>query len=75
LNTANPVIGTTIAAWDDELVEAPRPVRHPLRPARRRPIDTVDPDSPGYTLRDLITDAVGVLNRWHDGDISCQSRL
>ena len=57
------LIGTTVATWDDELVQllAGRfVVRYDLRDAGRS--TTVDPDSPGYTLRDLVTDAVGVLD-------------
>jgi hypothetical protein len=52
------LIGTTVAAWDDELVERLTGrfvVRYDLRDAGRS--TTVDPDSPGYTLRDLVTDA------------------
>ena len=57
------LIGTTVAAWDDELVE-----RSPTgsssattcgTPADRPPST---PTRPGYTLRDLVTDAVGVLD-------------
>jgi pimeloyl-ACP methyl ester carboxylesterase len=57
------LIGTTVAAWDDELVERLTGrfvIRYDLRDAGRS--TTVDPDSPGYTLRDLVTDAVGVLD-------------
>jgi pimeloyl-ACP methyl ester carboxylesterase len=57
------LIGTTVAAWDDELVErltGRYVIRFDLRDAGRS--TTVDPDSPGYTLRDLVTDAVGVLD-------------
>jgi len=35
-------------------------VRYDLRDTGRS--TTVDPDLPGYTLRDLVTDAVGVLD-------------
>jgi pimeloyl-ACP methyl ester carboxylesterase len=62
-DTALLLIGTTVAAWDDELVEllADRfVIRYDLRDAGRS--TTVDPDSPGYTLRHLVTDAVGVLD-------------
>lgn len=57
------LIGTTVAAWDDELVARLTGrfvVRYDPRDAGRS--TTVDPDSPGYTLRDLVTDAVGVLD-------------
>src|SRR5918998_463453 len=57
------LIGTTVAAWDDELVQRLTGrfvIRYDLRDAGRS--TTVDPDSPGYTLRDLVTDAVGVLD-------------
>jgi pimeloyl-ACP methyl ester carboxylesterase len=57
------LIGTTIATWDDEFVErlAGRLViRYDLRDAGRS--TAVTPDSPGYTLRDLVADAVGVLD-------------
>ncbi|MBW0091111.1 alpha/beta fold hydrolase [Pseudonocardia oceani] len=57
------LIGTTVAAWDDELVDRLTDryvIRYDPRDAGRS--TTVDPDSPGYTLRDLVTDAVGVLD-------------
>src|ERR1700727_2586316 len=57
------LIGTTIATWDDEFIErlAGRfVIRYDRRDTGRS--TTVDPDSPGYTLRDLVTDAVGVLD-------------
>ena len=57
------LIGTTVATWDDELVERLTGrfvIRYDLRDTGRS--TTVDPDSPGYTLRDLVTDAVGVLD-------------
>jgi pimeloyl-ACP methyl ester carboxylesterase len=57
------LIGTTVATWDDELVERLTHrfvIRYDLRDTGRS--TTVDPDSPGYTLRDLVTDAVGVLD-------------
>lgn len=57
------LIGTTVAAWDDQLVERLTDrfvIRYDLRDAGRS--TTADPDSPGYTLRDLVTDAVGVLD-------------
>ena len=63
-DTALLLIGTTVAAWDDELVERLTGrfvIRYDLRDAGRS--TTVDPDSPGYTLRDLVADAVGVLDR------------
>ena len=55
------LIGTTVATWDDELVERLTGrfvIRYDLRDTGRS--TTVNPDSPGYTLRDLVTDAVGV---------------
>lgn len=57
------LIGTTVATWDDEFVErltGRYVIRYDLRDAGRSTV--VDPDSPGYTLRDLVTDAVGVLD-------------
>lgn len=57
------LIGTTVASWDDDFVArlAGRfVVRYDQRDTGRS--TTVDPDSPGYTLRDLVTDAVGVLD-------------
>lgn len=57
------LIGTTVATWDDEFVDrlAGRYViRYDLRDTGRS--TTVDPDSPGYSLRDLVSDAVGVLD-------------
>jgi pimeloyl-ACP methyl ester carboxylesterase len=57
------LIGTTAAAWDDEFVERLTGrfvIRYDQRDAGRS--TTVDPDSPRYTLRDLVTDAVGVLD-------------
>jgi len=57
------LIGTTVATWDDAFVErlAGRfVIRYDLRDSGRS--TTVDPDSPGYTLRDLVADAVGVLD-------------
>ena len=62
-DTALLLIGTTVAAWDDEFVERLTGrfvIRYDLRDAGRS--TTVDPDLPGYTLRDLVTDAVGVLD-------------
>src|SRR5947207_15848263 len=56
------LIGTTVATWDDEFVERLTGrfvIRYDLRDTGRS--TTVDPDSPGYTLRDLVPDAVGVL--------------
>src|ERR1035441_2222010 len=57
------LIGATVATWDDALVERLTGrfvIRYDLRDTGRAP--PVDPDSPGYTLRDLVTDAVGVLD-------------
>jgi len=57
------LIGTTVASWDDEFVQrlgGRFVIRYDLRDAGRS--TTVDPDSPGYTLRDLVTDAVAVLD-------------
>jgi pimeloyl-ACP methyl ester carboxylesterase len=57
------LIGTTVATWDDELVErliGRFVIRYDLRDTGRS--TTIDPDAPGYTLRDLVTDAVGVLD-------------
>jgi len=57
------LIGTTVATWDDEFVQrlgGRFVIRYDLRDAGRS--TTIDPDSPGYTLRDLVTDAVGVLD-------------
>lgn len=57
------LIGTTVAAWDDELVARLTGrfvIRYDQRDAGRS--TTVDPDAPVYTLRDLVTDAVGVLD-------------
>ncbi|MEQ3553001.1 alpha/beta fold hydrolase [Pseudonocardia nematodicida] len=57
------LIGTTVATWDDEFVERLSGrfvIRYDLRDAGRS--TTGDPGSPGYTLRDLVTDAVGVLD-------------
>ncbi len=57
------LIGTTVATWDDEFVgrlTGRFVVRYDLRDAGRS--TTVDPDAPGYTLRDLVADAVAVLD-------------
>jgi pimeloyl-ACP methyl ester carboxylesterase len=57
------LIGTTVAAWDDAFVDrltGRHVIRYDLRDAGRS--TTVDPDAPGYTLRDLVADAVGVLD-------------
>ncbi|WP_125777395.1 alpha/beta fold hydrolase [Antribacter gilvus] len=57
------LIGTTVASWDDTFVERLTGrfvIRYDLRDAGRS--TTVDPDSPGYSLRDLVTDAAGVLD-------------
>lgn len=64
--TAPPVllIGNTLLTWPDELCERlartlRRVVRYDLRDTGRS--TTVDPDAPGYTLRDLVADAAGLL--------------
>lgn len=57
------LIGTTVATWDDEFVDRLTGrflIRYDLRDTGRS--TTVDPDAPGYTLRDLVADAVGVLD-------------
>jgi pimeloyl-ACP methyl ester carboxylesterase len=57
------LIGTTVATWDDAFVDrltGRYVIRYDLRDAGRS--TTVDPDAPGYTLRDLVADAVGVLD-------------
>jgi pimeloyl-ACP methyl ester carboxylesterase len=57
------LVGTTVTTWDAELVDqlAGRfVIRYDLRDTGRS--TTVDADQPGYTLRDLVTDAVGVLD-------------
>jgi pimeloyl-ACP methyl ester carboxylesterase len=57
------LIGTTTATWDDAFIErltGRYVIRYDLRDAGRSA--TVDPDAPGYTLRDLVSDAVGVLD-------------
>jgi pimeloyl-ACP methyl ester carboxylesterase len=57
------LIGTTVAAWDDAFVQRLTGrfvIRYDLRDAGRS--TTVDPDAPAYTLRDLVTDAVAVLD-------------
>jgi pimeloyl-ACP methyl ester carboxylesterase len=58
------LIGNSMLTWPDELcvrlAETPRQViRYDLRDTGRS--TTVDPDAPGYTLRDLVTDAAGLL--------------
>lgn len=57
------LIGTTVATWADEFVELLSDcfvIRYDLRDVGRS--TTVDPDAPGYTLRDLAADAVGILD-------------
>src|SRR5262249_43806533 len=57
------LIGTTVATWDDEFVERLTGrfvIRYVLRDTARWP--SVAPVPPGYTLRDLVPDAVGVLD-------------
>jgi pimeloyl-ACP methyl ester carboxylesterase len=57
------LIGATVATWDDGFVERLTGrfvIRYDQRDTGRS--TTVDPDSPGYALRDLVTDAVGVLD-------------
>ncbi|WP_232665678.1 alpha/beta fold hydrolase [Pseudonocardia sp. TRM90224] len=59
------LIGTTILSWPHALAArladgGRRVVRYDLRDTGRS--TTVDPDAPGYTLRDLVADAVGVLD-------------
>lgn len=57
------LIGTTVTAWDDAFVERLTGrfvIRYDLRDAGRS--TTIDPDSPGYTLRHLVADAAGVLD-------------
>ncbi|MEJ3651642.1 alpha/beta hydrolase [Actinomycetes bacterium KLBMP 9759] len=59
------LIGTTILSWPHALAArladgGRRVVRYDLRDTGRS--STVDPDAPGYTLRDLVADAVGVLD-------------
>jgi pimeloyl-ACP methyl ester carboxylesterase len=58
------LIGNSMLTWPDELcerlAETPRQViRYDLRDTGRS--TTVDPDAPGYTLRDLVADAAGLL--------------
>ncbi|MFC5750105.1 alpha/beta fold hydrolase [Actinomadura rugatobispora] len=58
------LVGGSMLSWPDELCErlaaAPRHViRYDLRDTGRS--TTVDPDKPGYTLRDLVADAAGLL--------------
>ncbi|WP_051712602.1 alpha/beta fold hydrolase [Spirillospora albida] len=64
--TAPPVllIGNTVLTWPDELCERlartpRRVVRYDLRDTGRS--TTVNPDAPGYTLRDLVADTAGLL--------------
>ncbi|WP_225993842.1 alpha/beta fold hydrolase [Actinomadura rudentiformis] len=64
--TAPPVllIGNTLLTWPDELCERlartpRRVVRYDLRDTGRS--TTIDPGTPGYTLRDLVADAAGLL--------------
>ncbi|MFI0373050.1 alpha/beta fold hydrolase [Actinomadura sp. 1N219] len=62
------LIGNTMLTWPDDLcgrVAALRRfvVRYDLRDTGRS--TTADPEAPGYTLRDLVADAAGVLDA-HD---------
>ncbi|MFD0903404.1 alpha/beta fold hydrolase [Actinomadura sediminis] len=59
------LIGGTMLTWPDDLcgrLAASRRfvVRYDLRDVGRS--TTVDPDAPGYTLRDLVTDAAALLD-------------
>ncbi|GGV13357.1 hypothetical protein GCM10010182_37400 [Actinomadura cremea] len=59
------LIGATMLTWPDafcERLSAPGRfvVRYDLRDVGRS--TTVDPDAPGYTLRDLVTDAAALLD-------------
>lgn len=57
------LIGTTAATWPDAFVDrlpGRLVIRYDQRDAGRS--TTVDPDRPGYTLRDLVADAAGVLD-------------
>ncbi|RFS87577.1 alpha/beta hydrolase [Actinomadura spongiicola] len=58
------LIGNTLLTWPDEVCERltrrpRRVVRYDLRDTGRSTV--VDPDNPGYTLRDLVTDAAELL--------------
>src|SRR3954454_899337 len=56
------LIGVTMLSWPDELCAALAGryvVRYDLRDAGKSTF--VDPDTPGYDLRDLVTDASGVV--------------
>ncbi|MDQ3989784.1 MAG: alpha/beta fold hydrolase [Actinomycetota bacterium] len=67
-NSADPpilLVGNSMLTWQDDLCErlvtGPRfVVRYDLRDTGRS--TTVDPDTPRYTLRDLVADAAGVLD-------------
>ena len=39
-----------------------RSLRHPVRPARQRPLEHLPLGDPGYAMSDLATDAVGILD-------------
>jgi pimeloyl-ACP methyl ester carboxylesterase len=59
------LIGNSMLTWPDELCErvaaTPRRViRYDLRDTGRS--TTADPEAPGYTLRDLVADAAGLLD-------------
>ncbi|MGK5553534.1 alpha/beta fold hydrolase [Actinomadura kijaniata] len=59
------LVGNSMLSWPDALCErlagTPRHViRYDLRDTGRS--TTVDPDAPGYTLRDLVADAAGLLD-------------
>ncbi|MFI0354759.1 alpha/beta fold hydrolase [Actinomadura sp. 9N407] len=60
------LVGNTMLTWPDGLCErlageGPRlVVRYDLRDTGRS--TTADPDAPGYTLRDLVSDATGLLD-------------
>jgi pimeloyl-ACP methyl ester carboxylesterase len=59
------LVGVSMLSWPDELCErlaaTPRHViRYDLRDTGRS--TTVDPAAPGYTLRDLVADAAGLLD-------------
>jgi pimeloyl-ACP methyl ester carboxylesterase len=56
------LVGITMLSWPDELCKAlvgRRVVRYDLRDAGQSTF--VDPDAPGYDLRDLVTDAAELL--------------
>lgn len=59
------LIGNTMLTWEDELCErlaasGLRVIRYDQRDTGRS--TTVDPDAPGYDLRDLVGDAAGLLD-------------